>query len=121
MTPRDLSAYLQDIVDACGKAAHFAAGRSYEDFAADDMLAYAVEHALLIAGEALAQALRVEPDLVHGITHAQQVVAFRNRLIHGYSVVDPAVVWEVATVHAPVLSRQAAQILAELTPGDPPC
>jgi uncharacterized protein with HEPN domain len=115
MAPRDLGAYLQDIVEACGKAAHFAAGRSYDEFTADDMLAYAVEHALLIAGEALAQALHVEPDLVHRITHAQQIVAFRNRLIHGYSVVDPAVVWEVVTVHAPILSCQAAQLLAELT------
>ena len=40
-----------------------------------------------------------------------RIVAFRNRLIHGYWDVDPALVWDVIQHQLPVLKAAVAQLL----------
>jgi hypothetical protein len=45
-----------------------------------------------IIGEALGQALRVDSSLADAVTDTGRIIAFRNRLIHGYASVSDAVV-----------------------------
>ena len=49
---RDVSVYLDDIIDAAGKAVRFAEGFSFSEFESDERTAYAVVRALEILGEA---------------------------------------------------------------------
>lgn len=51
---RDIIDYLNDILDAIGKAESFVEGLSFEDFLDDDKTIYAAIYALEIIGEAAA-------------------------------------------------------------------
>lgn len=89
-------------------------------YKSDVLLRSAVERQGEILGEALAQLFQSDPALVARITDARRVVAFRNRLIHGYATVSDEVVWGVMETHLPVLHREAAALLAELSTREDP-
>ena len=80
------------------------------------MLRAAVERNFEINGEALCQAQRFFPDVVARISHQQQIIAFRNRLVHGYATVRHALVWDIVRAHLPRLRLEIAQLLDEVRP-----
>lgn len=104
---------LFDVVQACELIQQFAAGRTFEDYAADAFLRSAVERQFEVIGEALRQALHLEPSLTHHINHTKRIIAFRNRLIHAYSSIAPEVVWGVLEVNLPILLREVRSLLEE--------
>jgi uncharacterized protein with HEPN domain len=55
----------------------------------------AVERQFEIIGEAINRLRRIEPILIDKIPHSLRIIAFRNILIHGYDVVENAIVWDV--------------------------
>ncbi len=65
----------------------------------------AVERQLAIIGEALSQ-LRKSDENLFDITSAQQIISFRNRLIHSYDSIDNAVVWSIIKKHLPLLKLE---------------
>jgi uncharacterized protein with HEPN domain len=79
----------------------------------DGTLPSAVERQLAIAGEALGRLRRVAPDVAEGITDWRRIIAFRNRLIHGYNAITDAVVWDVAQRSVPVLAAEVATLLGD--------
>ena len=111
--PRGL---LWDAHDAAEAVATFIRGRTLVDYRADRLLRSAVERQCEIVGEALNRLSKVAPDLAARIPGLSQAVAFRNLLIHGYAVVDDAVVWRTAQEDIPVLARHLATLLAEQDP-----
>jgi uncharacterized protein with HEPN domain len=44
-----------------------------------------------------------------------QIVGFRNRLIHGYFLVDYGIVWEIVQDELPQLRRELEQIMQEVS------
>ncbi len=118
MGPEAVAAYLHDVRQACRLIRDFVAGKTYEDYVENPLLRSAVERQFEIIGEALNQALRVRPDVETRITHARRIVAFRNRLIHGYATVADEVVWGVVEGYLPRLITEADAAVAELG-GDP--
>ena len=54
------------------------------------------------------------PDLAERIREHHKIIGFRNLLIHGYAVVDDAIVWSIATEKLPLLLDDARNLLAEL-------
>jgi len=111
---RDLRAYLWDVLQAARDIQSFIAGKNENDYVQDAMLRAAVERKLEIVGEALQQANRFFPDAVDRISDSQQVIALRNRLIHGYSTVSDSLIWEVLENDIPVLLQEAQMLLDEL-------
>jgi uncharacterized protein with HEPN domain len=105
--------YLFDIGEACASIAAFTAGKSFDDYSRDPLLRSAVERQFEIVGEALSRLLQVEPGLVGRVTEASRIVAFRNRLIHGYASVANEVVWGVVERNLAVLRREVADLLGE--------
>lgn len=105
--------YLFDIAEACGLTEEFVAGKSFEDYTQDRMLRSAVERQLEIVGEALAGLLRVAPELSARVTDARRIIAFRNRLIHGYASVADEVVWGVIEANLSVLKREVDALADE--------
>jgi len=77
------------------------------------MLRSAVERQFEIIGEALNQLLRRESGIREKISDASLVIAFRNRLIHGYASVSDEVVWGVVEGYLPVLSSEVRALLRE--------
>jgi Protein of unknown function DUF86 len=68
----------------------------------------AIERQFEIIGEALKQLSKVAPDIASKISDCRQIIAFRNIIIHGYAVLDKAIVWKVVHRHLPALERRAA-------------
>jgi uncharacterized protein with HEPN domain len=55
--------YLGDVQRAAERIARFVAGRSFDDYVADEMPSAAVERQFEIIGEAVARLRRIAPDV----------------------------------------------------------
>ena len=95
MASRDVRKYLFDMAQAARLLTRFTAGKTFAYYTADPMLRSAVERQFEIIGEALNQALRLNPDLVNNISDTARIIAFRNRLVHGYASIANEVVWGI--------------------------
>jgi len=85
---------------------------SFEDFLADPVRRLAVERSVEIIGEA---AGRVSPDFraAHPEIAWRQMVGLRNILVHNYSTVDAATLWQVVTEYIPDLLRLLDPLIPE--------
>lgn len=88
-------ACLEDVHQAAELILQFTAGKRIEDYENDPLLRSGVERQFEIIGEAIKRLRRIEPSLIDGIPHALRIIAFRNILVHGYDVVENAIVWDV--------------------------
>ena len=70
-----------------------------------------MERQFEIIGEALSQALRLWPQLEESITGSRRIIAFRNRLIHGYASISHDIVWSVLRDDLPLLQSQVERLL----------
>jgi uncharacterized protein with HEPN domain len=110
---RDQKAYLWDILNSIDLIRQFVGSRNLADYSQDPMLRSAVERQFEIIGEALAQLLRQYPTTGPFISQGSEIIAFRNRLIHGYSFVADAVVWSTIENDLPLLRSEVVALLAE--------
>jgi uncharacterized protein with HEPN domain len=110
---REIRKYLFDIDQACRLLEEFTAGKDLAGYLADAMLRSAVERQFEIIGEALNQALRLDPALADRISHTGRIIAFRNRLIHGYAFIADEVVWGVLETHLQTLHKEVTALLSE--------
>jgi len=101
MRPEDRVRVLH-MIEAAESAAQFLVGRSRDDLDRDEMLLFAVVHAIEIIGEA---ASRVSPEARAGTPEVpwNAIRLMRNRLIRGYADIDPEVVWATATAEVPAV------------------
>lgn len=113
---REAVLLLWDVRDAAARIARFVAGRSVEEYRADEMLRSAVERQCEIIGEALARLAREAPEVAARIPELRQAIGFRNVLIHGYEQIESDAVWRTATRSVPVLADRVAALLTELGP-----
>ena len=104
------AAVLYDIHIAAERTRVFVGGMDYLAFRADAKTQSAVIHQLLVIGEAtkrLSLELRTENPGIPWI----QMAGMRDKLIHGYDVVDLEEVWRVVTQDLPALLDAVAKIL----------
>ena len=102
---------LEDIRQAAACILDFTKGKTYGDYASDMLLRSGVERQFEVIGEAPARLSKTAPELVVQINQYKRIISFRNVLIHGYDVVEDAIVWDVVKKHLPVLSEQVEQLL----------
>ena len=108
--PRPL---LFDIVSAAESIAEFCRDRTQEDYENTQMLRSACERQFEITGEAMARLRKLHPGVFDRIDRGHDIIAFRNRLIHGYDAVDSAIVWDVIQSRLPSLAQTARELLDE--------
>jgi uncharacterized protein with HEPN domain len=110
--------YLLHMLDALDKILKYTAGLRDDDFFANELVQDAVVRNIGIVGEAAKQLLDVAPEFSrkHPEIPFAEVYGMRNRVIHGYSSVNPSVVWDSVRVDVPELRDQIAQVLKELAP-----
>jgi uncharacterized protein with HEPN domain len=105
--------YLAQIADAIAAIdAYVAGGR--QTFLRERMIQDAVVRNFEIIGEAagrLSSALREDNTVPWA-----RVIAFRNRLIHGYWSIDLHLVWDVIEHELPTLKAAVDQLLAQPDP-----
>jgi uncharacterized protein with HEPN domain len=103
MTLRDREAFLWDMLQAARHIESFIKGKTLQEYEEDDLLRSGVERQFLIIGEAAGQAVRRFPELEDEISSLGRIIAFRNRLVHGYAVISNDVVWAIAHDELPEL------------------
>src|SRR3954466_14064456 len=101
--PPDSRKHLFDIREAAARIARFASGQSLENYLADEFLRSAVERQFEIIGEAMGRLLRTDRATAERISEYPRIVSFRNQLIHGYEVIDDAIVWRIVEQKLPIL------------------
>jgi uncharacterized protein with HEPN domain len=72
----------------------------------------AVERNFEIIGEAVKRLAQIDPSCAESIGQYPQIIAFRNILIHGYDLVDHALVWSTVQTQLPTLLRDVQTLLA---------
>ena len=110
---QDFLVYLDDILDAMGKAEMFVAGMRYEQFEDDLRTIYAVTRALEIVGEATR---RLPASFREQYPHVpwQDMAGMRDKIIHGYDNVNLRIVWDVVKRDIPEVRPLIKQILTDL-------
>jgi uncharacterized protein with HEPN domain len=68
---------------------------------------------LLFIGEALRQAAVLEASLADEIPEFRRIIAFRNRLAHGYADISPEIVWGIAADDVPKLLTEVRTVMGE--------
>lgn len=119
MPRRELGAFISDAVTSCEIVIRHAEGVSPEQYAGDVTRRAVVEHHFMIIGEALNQASPLQPDLKTRITSFAGIVAFRNMIVHGYFLIDPATILAIARDDVPVLLLELRSLNAPLPPRNP--
>ena len=111
MSRHEIQVPLWDIVDAGERILRYTAGKTRDDYEADEILRMAVERVFITIGEALRRTLLIDPDV--GITDAAKVIAFRNILAHRYERISNEDVWAHIQNHLPLLLSECRSLLGE--------
>lgn len=114
---RDPRSFLWDARESADTILQFIAGVSVEQYIANDMLRAAVERHFEIVGEALGSLAKLDSELAARVPDLKGAVAFRNSLIHGYSVVDDRIVWQTTQEKLPKLRNAIDALLTDLEQG----
>jgi uncharacterized protein with HEPN domain len=106
----ELKRYLEDILHSISMIEIFRGSiQSFGEYESNAMLKSAVQWQISVIGEALNNALKMDPSL--SITNARKVVDMRNKLIHGYDEVEDNVVWNVIIKYLPLLKDEVEKML----------
>ncbi len=106
----DDAARLRDMVAFGQKVAAIIAGVSRDQFVADAKTFFATCYGIQVVGEA-AWKLSDTFKNTHSAIPWPLISSMRHRLVHDYGRTDEAVVFQVATIHLPLLVQQAQEIL----------
>ncbi len=100
------------MLDHAVEAVDLAKGRTREDLDADRLLNLSLVRLLEIVGEA-ASRLSAETRDHYPNVPWPDVVGLRNRLIHGYDVVDFDILWDIVNDDLPPLIAQLRVIVGK--------
>ncbi|HUG91359.1 MAG TPA: HepT-like ribonuclease domain-containing protein [Planctomycetaceae bacterium] len=106
------------MLDHAEEALLFATGRRRSDLDADRALNLSLTRLLEVIGEAAARVTEPTRNQCPQIPWPQ-IVGLRNRLIHGYDLVDFDVLWRIVQNDLPPLVTELRSILASGSPPTP--
>jgi len=103
-------AYLLDMAEHARGVLRTVSGRTLDDYRRDEELRLLVERRIEIIGEAARHVSDrfqdAHPEIPWG-----KIVAQRNILAHGYTIVDDEIMWDVAMISIPELLRLLETII----------
>lgn len=108
---RDLSAYLQDVLEACNSIEDIMTGVSLDEYRSKRAVRSAVEREFIIIGEALRRVSALDEKLFDSISNSRAIVDFRNLLAHDYGAVDDDAVFGLVYSDLIVLKAEVGQLL----------
>ena len=101
---------LQHMLDAAREAISFARDRTRNDLDMDRQLVLSLVKDIEIVGEAAARITESTRQQTSEIPW-EEIVAMRNRLVHGYFDIDLNVVWQTVQIDLPTLIAQLEHAL----------
>jgi uncharacterized protein with HEPN domain len=108
---RDLSAYLQDVLEACKSIEDVMSGVSLQEYRGKRSVRSAVEREFIIIGEALRRVRALDERLFSSISNSRAIVDFRNLLAHDYGAVDDDAVFGLVYSDLIVLKAEVSELL----------
>ena len=108
---RKLRKYLSDILSSILEIESFMEKRprEYATVCNDTLFRRGVERNMEIMGEAMNQALKINPDIP--ITASRKFVDTRNFVIHAYDSLKPDILWGIVINHMPLLKKEIEALL----------
>jgi len=88
---RDLSAYFQDIYDACVAIEEVIEGVTLDDYRGKRAVRSSVEREFIIIGETLRRISALDERLFYSISNSRDIIDFRNLLAHYYGAIDRSI------------------------------
>jgi len=114
MRPREDTILLTDMLDYARRAVDALEDRSRENLGADAVLAGALERFVEVVGEAAGRLSETTRHMAPEIPW-YEMIAMRNRLVHGYFAVDLDILWTVVTDDLPELIDALERLIASTT------
>jgi len=111
--PHDLKKSVMDVIKACRLIQEFTAGHTLEMYNSDEMRRSAVERQFGIIGEAFNRIKKVDPLFDDVIPEFRKIIGMRNRVIHGYDIVDDEIIWVAVEKRVPELLDKLQKWLDE--------
>ena len=111
---RDVSLYLQDILDAMIAIERFVEGQSFDGFKEDDKTSSAVIRKFEIIGEASKQ-IPEEVRVKYPQIPWKEMAGMRDRLIHFYFGIKYELVWQTIKDVIPVVKSAIHEMLKEIS------
>ncbi len=112
MSRRDDTIRMRHMLESAEEAVALIRGKRRADLDTDRLLELALTHLLEIIGEAAAR-ISEETQSRYPQIPWRQIIGLRNRLIHGYDVVDLDILWDIADQDLPSLIAELKAILGE--------
>lgn len=110
---RDSTQFLLDIIESIADIEEFIKGIEFDEFSSDKKTVYAVMKALEIIGEAsknIPETLKNE----HSEVPWKLMAGIRDKVVHGYFVVDLPIIWSTIKKDIPSLKEPLEEILEEI-------
>ncbi len=102
--------YLTDILFCISNIERYLGNEKvFAKFQNDIMLQDAIERNLITIGEAVNNVLKLQPEIA--ISNSRRIVDTRNKLTHGYDVIDNVMIWNVIIKHLPLLKKEVETLL----------
>jgi uncharacterized protein with HEPN domain len=106
--------FVEDIIDAMNKSEILIENVTFKQFESEFRINYAVVRALEIIGEAtkrLPESIRAQyPNIPW-----KGMAGMRDRIIHGYDLVDMQIVWDVVKIDIPKIKPLIKDILSDFS------
>jgi uncharacterized protein with HEPN domain len=113
MSERDVSLYIQDMIEFAQRVVDYAAGQTEASFTAERMRYDAILRNIELVGEAATHV----PDDIRALALDvpwRQIVGARNRIVHGYLGIAPDTVWSIVNAQLPALIVSLRALLDRL-------
>ena len=117
MTSREHQ-YLFDILVEAEDARSFVRDLTFEAFAADKQVRYAVLHSLAIIGEAAGRVSESSAGEIPDLPW-RKMKNLRNFIVHQYEGVNLPVIWEIVSADLPVVIRALDPLFPDRTKPGP--
>ena len=105
--------FLEDIRASIEKAVRYVEGLSFDDFVNDEKTIDSVVRNLEIIGEA-SKNVPEEIRSKYSEIPWGDMIGMRNKIIHVYFVVEPAIVWKAVKEELPELKSKIEEVLKSL-------
>ena len=112
MSKRDFRLYFEDILESTKKIEGYIANLTYNDFVKDNKTIDAVVRNLETIGEAAKQ-IDEETKKKYDDIPWREIVDFRNRIIHGYFVIDYEIIWQIISKDLPDLKQKVEKAIGQ--------
>lgn len=101
---------IRDMRDYAEKASRLSQGKNRADLDANEMYLLAMLRCIEVIGEA---ATKVSPEIRTKYSNIpwREIIAFRNRLIHGYGEINHDIIWQTITERIPPLIEELNRII----------